>query len=457
MLPPGVDFTFNDHRNLSHNSLHYLYFIMSIWHQPKSQDTSLEIHVRRCLMNGDVHWFPTGVLHEVPVVDEAKRLGDSAELEDPNLAEKKSIVAHTPSHEGGHKHGGHGGHGSGGHSGGHGGHSTPHHHDGKSTPKAHHQSPMFTRKSLIVGHQESSPMNELLDKMTNMQKQIMKLSKDIYQNGNRDRINSSYVGASFQAINGEGTDSPIPGPHSLTTSPQMGGLRRTIVNNNNTTTVRPSFRRVNSDDLDGDSGYSSTDDSDEDDDEKTEDQKTSSSRISSPADLKNPSPINGENGSGKPIEGPRNRTSVKTTRSTLSRSSVRKREKVPEVDNELQTKVNRLNDTCLLILNRLEMLEKRFTDTAEATAKREEVLVQTLSQQSVEANYRREKGGKKLIDTSQVSISLDMSQIKEKKSKGRSKKKDADGKSKSDAFRGPPQSLILHEVFPPLGGKSMEH
>eukprot|EP01033_Poteriospumella_lacustris_P003231 gene3231-2378_t len=69
-ISPGSSSGFAHHRVSTHNPLHYLYFIMTLWHQSTTEDTSLEMHVRECLAKGDVSWFPTGVSMEMLMVEE---------------------------------------------------------------------------------------------------------------------------------------------------------------------------------------------------------------------------------------------------------------------------------------------------------------------------------------------------------------------------------------------------
>lgn len=52
--------TFQEHRKMVHNMWHYLFFVMRIWHQPRSQDNSAEMKVRQMIEAGDITWFPIG-------------------------------------------------------------------------------------------------------------------------------------------------------------------------------------------------------------------------------------------------------------------------------------------------------------------------------------------------------------------------------------------------------------
>ena len=53
---------FRIHRAVTHNMWNYLYFVMRIWQQPRSQDNSLEMYVRQCIESNDVSWFPIGLI-----------------------------------------------------------------------------------------------------------------------------------------------------------------------------------------------------------------------------------------------------------------------------------------------------------------------------------------------------------------------------------------------------------
>lgn len=76
---------FKTHRNDTHNMWNYLYFIMRIWKQRPSQDTSLEKFVRQCLLDGNVSWFPVGVTGI-----EEKELADHIQPSDAKDAYKES-------------------------------------------------------------------------------------------------------------------------------------------------------------------------------------------------------------------------------------------------------------------------------------------------------------------------------------------------------------------------------
>jgi hypothetical protein len=51
---------FRSHREVRHNLWHYLYFVLHVWHQPRDQDSSLEMFVRMSIEREDVTWFPSG-------------------------------------------------------------------------------------------------------------------------------------------------------------------------------------------------------------------------------------------------------------------------------------------------------------------------------------------------------------------------------------------------------------
>ena len=95
-------------------------FIMNIWNQSQSEDSSLEIYVRECLKKGDVNWFPSGVHHETTLI---------------------TVDAHMIDDHGGHTNAQHGG---GGHGGGHGskkkhghGHGNSHNNSGGGSGGTH--------------------------------------------------------------------------------------------------------------------------------------------------------------------------------------------------------------------------------------------------------------------------------------------------------------------------------
>lgn len=52
---------FRSHREVRHNLWNYLYFVLHIWHQPRNQDSSLEMFVRMSIEREDVAWFPSGL------------------------------------------------------------------------------------------------------------------------------------------------------------------------------------------------------------------------------------------------------------------------------------------------------------------------------------------------------------------------------------------------------------
>ena len=65
---------FSHHRNVVHNSLYYLYFVIHIWQQAPEDDNDNEMHVRNCLASGDISWFPIGVLSEAKGTKESDQL-----------------------------------------------------------------------------------------------------------------------------------------------------------------------------------------------------------------------------------------------------------------------------------------------------------------------------------------------------------------------------------------------
>lgn len=149
---------FAHHKSFAHNPLNYLSFIMSVWNQSQSEDSSLEIYVRGCLENGDLAWFPTGVLQEAQLIE----VEAHAEHESEHDKGHKSHHEEKKGHGGGHGHGhGHGG----GHGHGHG------HGHGKSGHQSH-QKHVAERS-----HTDDAYQSEMIEKMNTMQKQLLKLSK----------------------------------------------------------------------------------------------------------------------------------------------------------------------------------------------------------------------------------------------------------------------------------------
>jgi hypothetical protein len=412
MLPVGVDFTFNDHRSLAHNPLNYLYFIMSIWHQAKSEDTSLEIYVRKCLQNGDVHWFPTGVLHEVPAVDEKRaELLDGGE-DSSNIIERKASISGAGGGGGGH-HGSHhdgGSHGGGGGHGHHGGGANTHGGNGRHSPADLHKSgakltrqgTMFRKSLLFQGdssHNMNNGMDELMDKMNNMQKQIMRLSKDL---SGRDRLGSQ-PNASFDATNTYPSPSAT-GLNSVVNTPVQAPIGRKTIIGNKVILTRD-------DDEDGSSSnvYSSTESSDDqiteegeenedDDGEKTGGggEESSSKRMKKtefpPIKSGGLSPrrtnmttiskdsINLLANLAANIPAPKPSAMAKspkvkreTTKTRLSELSVhtkgssrKTRSRAPsEYDQEMKTKVDQMDNTLLLIMKKLELMESRYVAPSE--------------------------------------------------------------------------------------------
>jgi hypothetical protein len=163
-------------------------FIMNIWNQSQSEDSSLEIYVRECLKKGDVGWFPAGVHYEAHVA----------------VAEAVDDHAHGHGGHSGHE-GGHGGHGHG-HGHGHGKKKHGHGHTahtparkeaaGHGDAKAHddaghahaHTTPANRRVSNFgirprsaIKEKENTMGNSdvLLEKMQLMQQQLMTISKNI--------------------------------------------------------------------------------------------------------------------------------------------------------------------------------------------------------------------------------------------------------------------------------------
>lgn len=57
---PHGSINFMLHRESVHNMWNYLYFAIKIWKQPRDQDSGIEVHVRKCISQGDVSWMPIG-------------------------------------------------------------------------------------------------------------------------------------------------------------------------------------------------------------------------------------------------------------------------------------------------------------------------------------------------------------------------------------------------------------
>lgn len=134
LVSPGVSNGFAFHRSVTHNTLHYLYYIISIWQSPERDDNGIEMYVRRCLRSGDISWFPIGVS------------GD------------------------GHGHGGHGGHGHGGHSGGHGGG-----HGHSAAPAITNLTKTNSDSSHHGSHHSTQPEHDVGNQMIKIQKQLNKI------------------------------------------------------------------------------------------------------------------------------------------------------------------------------------------------------------------------------------------------------------------------------------------
>lgn len=52
---------FSHHRQVVHNIWNYLFFAIRIWNQHREEDSGVELHVRKCIMAGDISWLPIGV------------------------------------------------------------------------------------------------------------------------------------------------------------------------------------------------------------------------------------------------------------------------------------------------------------------------------------------------------------------------------------------------------------
>lgn len=73
VMHAGSNNGFSHHRDVTHNTLHYLYFVIHIWQQLPEDDNGVEMYVRRCLAAGDISWFPIGLLSESHSINLTKR------------------------------------------------------------------------------------------------------------------------------------------------------------------------------------------------------------------------------------------------------------------------------------------------------------------------------------------------------------------------------------------------
>lgn len=132
---------FIHHRTKAHNPMHYLYFIMSLWYQSQTEDTSLEMHVRECLAKMDVSWFPSGVSMEILAFEEQEVQRLALQLAGPGAIPTAAVISGSHGHHGGKDDEST----SGDHGGGHGGGGSAIHHHGNSrghvtTAKEHGES-----------------------------------------------------------------------------------------------------------------------------------------------------------------------------------------------------------------------------------------------------------------------------------------------------------------------------
>lgn len=340
-----------------------MYFIMTIWHQAISEDSSIEIYVRKCLSNGDIHWFPSGVLHEVPVMEDKR--GEHLE---GGEEEKKILHSHQPNH--GPEGGGHASSHGGGH-GPHGGHS-----DSKSAIKnSLTRQGSQVRKTLLfqelANHAttKGNGIEELLEKMTVMQRQITKLSKDIYQQ-ERDRLNSN---TSLELA---------------LTSQNISPFTSQLNTSNGLAAVLPSKISTEDDSYESSSGYSSTSSSQSTEEEEKENDLSErkekeelqidlemtdtlknlpilskagiSPRISQKSHMDN-SVFSDTSRSS--LVSPK-RSTLNRARSKLSEESVSTRKKRTstlrsrrETSKDIKNKVNQMDQTLQLIMKKLETLE----------------------------------------------------------------------------------------------------
>ena len=84
---PHGSINFMLHRESVHNMWNYLYFAIKIWKQPRDQDSGIEVHVRKCISDGDVSWMPIG---RIGVLEQD---GDGFVAEDKNKTTSDVVVA----------------------------------------------------------------------------------------------------------------------------------------------------------------------------------------------------------------------------------------------------------------------------------------------------------------------------------------------------------------------------
>mmetsp|Transcript_31677 Transcript_31677/g.43452 ORF Transcript_31677/g.43452 Transcript_31677/m.43452 type:complete len:3399 (+) Transcript_31677:56-10252(+) len=87
--------SFQQHRNKTHNTLNYLYFIVGILEQPCNEDTGVQSFVRHCLEVGEVGWFPIGVASELHVsgaVESSKKIRDHHSSSTPHSIEDAHVA-----------------------------------------------------------------------------------------------------------------------------------------------------------------------------------------------------------------------------------------------------------------------------------------------------------------------------------------------------------------------------
>jgi hypothetical protein len=197
MIPAGTSLGFAHHRGSNHNPLNYMAFIMNIWKQSESEDSSLEIYVRDCLKRGYVGWFPSSAMHELESLVEAQAIDESAVRAIP--------LTGKGGQDGNGKHGKHGS-SNGGHDpedGGGGGHSAagavvsnvrprergdsgveesnPNHTihgsiSGPSTSAHSSRRPRTAGGNVGVLERDNA---ELIDRMQSMQQQLISISKNM--------------------------------------------------------------------------------------------------------------------------------------------------------------------------------------------------------------------------------------------------------------------------------------
>lgn len=175
---------FADHRNITHNTLNYLYFILSIWNKSPKEDSGIETYIRDCLERGDVSWFPIGVVSE----------GNIAVAEE--VTAESSVGPNNATHSGG---------GGGGHGHGHG------HGHGKGG--GHKKASIVVNATAADHHSVDSSANvELMEKMNAIEAQMALLMKAMNQDSHHHHHHHHHHGDHSRPASAQ--PSPVKGSHN---------------------------------------------------------------------------------------------------------------------------------------------------------------------------------------------------------------------------------------------------